>query len=223
MFLIKKFEKELIIKNFIVLITLILLFGCSSKKPETIPDFDFNKDKTVENSNFYNMNKLFKEMKLPENKDDDYYFVAVGDTRNMIRSDDLSGFNQIAKQIIYAKDENNKNIYDKIKFIIHMGDIVYEGAVKRQWDNIKKAFSKKDYFYENYPYIKILTRDKPIFPVLGNHEIMKFKLKKETPYMNLASSNKGLKYFNEFFKWDSFIANPNILYPIPCKIKEKNI
>ena len=204
-------------KNLRMVLSVISLFllisstGCISNRSKIIPEFDFHKDKNTEYSNFYNIDKLFTDMKLPENRPDDYYFVVIGDTRNMIRSDDLSGFNHIAKHIIYAKDKNGNSIYNKIRFIVHMGDIVYEGAVKQQWDNLKKAFSTKDYFNDNYPYIKLLAKDKPIFPLLGNHEIMKFRIKKETKYMSLSGSNRGLKYFKDFFDWDKFIANPNIL------------
>lgn len=206
---------------FLIFIFIILSIGCVSNKSKIFPEFDFNKDKNTEYSNFHKINKLFTEMKLHENKPDDYYFVVIGDTRNMIRSEDLTGFNHIAKHIIYAKDKNGNNIYDKISFIVHMGDIVYEGAVKQQWHNLKKAFSKKDYFGKNYPYIKLLAKDKPIFPVLGNHEIMKFRVKKETKYKNLSISNKGLEHFKDFFDWDKFMKNPDILFPIPGKLKKE--
>jgi len=211
-----------ITSKIIILTFFALILGCAANKPKSFPEFDFNKDEKVKNSNTYNINNMFKDIMLLEKKADDYYFVILGDSRNMVRSDDLSGFNYVAKHIIYAKDKNNEDyIYDKIKFVVHMGDIVYEGAVKHQWDNLKKAFSKKDYFGDNYPYIKLLVKDKPIFPVLGNHEIMKFRFKKETPYMNLASLNVGVKYFKEFFDWDSFVLNPNILYAIPAKLKKE--
>ncbi len=184
------------------------------------PGFDFNNHLNVEKTNIYKIDKLFTDMKLPENHPDDYYFVVIGDTRNIIRSNDLSNFNQLAKQIIYAEDENGKSIYDRIRFIIHMGDLVYEGAEKHQWNNLKKAFSNKDYFSNNYPYIKILVKDKPIFPVLGNHDVMKLRLKKETTYLDFASSGKGLNHFKEFFDWDNFMADPNIICPLPGKLKK---
>jgi len=226
---------KLIASKILIITFISLVLGCASSKPEkalksylnlerkVFPEFDFNKDENVENSNIYNIDKLFDDMSLPENESEDYYFVVLGDSRNLIRSDDLSGFDHVAKHIIYAKDKNKeKYIYDKIKFIVHLGDIVYEGAVEHQWDNLKKAFSKKDYFGDNYPYIKLLVKDKPFFPVLGNHEIMKFRLKRETPYMNHASSNKGLNLFKEFFSWDKFISNPNILYAIPGELTKDN-
>ena len=217
----KKYFKIIASKIF-VLMFIVLILGCASNKPKSFPEFDFNKGDKVINSNAYNINKMFDEMKLPGEKAEDYYFIILGDSRNMVRSDDLSGFNYVAKHIIYAKDKNDEDyIYNKIKFLVHMGDIVYEGAVRHQWDNLKKAFSKKDYFSDNYPYIKLLVKDKPIFPVLGNHEIMKFRFKKETPYMNLASLNDGVKYFKDFFDWDSFVLNPNILYAIPAKLKKE--
>jgi len=88
---------------FILLFFLMLLFsGCSYFKPAGLAEFDFNKSKETENSNFNNMHKMFAEMDSTETED--YYFVVIGDTRNMVRSDDLNGFNFVAKQIIYAKD-----------------------------------------------------------------------------------------------------------------------
>jgi len=201
---------------FVFLFLLVLLLpGCSYFKPAGLAEFEFNKSKETENSNFYNMNEMFTELNSTESED--YYFVVIGDSRNMPRSDDLNGFNFVAKQIIYAKDKD-EYIYDKIKFIMHLGDIVYDGVAEHQWDNLKRAFSNKDYYENNYPYIKLLARQKPIFPVLGNHEIMQFKFRKETKYINLASVNKGLQNFNDFFNWENFIANPNIIYSIPSEL-----
>ncbi|RLC50464.1 MAG: hypothetical protein DRH79_07625, partial [Candidatus Cloacimonadota bacterium] len=141
--------------NLILLILMLLLFsGCSYFKPVGLSEFDFNKSKDIENSNFNNIHKMFTE--LDSTKANDYYFVVIGDSRNMVRSDDLSGFNFVAKQIIYAKD-NDEYVYDKIKFVMHLGDIVYDGVAKYQWDNLKKAFSNKDYYENNYPYIKLLA------------------------------------------------------------------
>jgi hypothetical protein len=194
------------------------MLSCASRKLQSIPDFDFNKSDDVKNSNFHNINNLFAEMRS-EDKPDEYYFAVLGDSRNLVRSYDLSGFNHVAKHIVFAKDKNEEQyIYDQIKFVMHLGDFVYEGVPKAQWDNLKKAFSRKDYFDENYPYIKLLAKDKPIFPALGNHEVMKLSFKKETPYKNLAISNIGLKNFYEFFNWNSFLSNPNILYAIPSEL-----
>ena len=202
--------------SFVLLISSIVIFsGCSYLKPVPLQQFDYNKGRDTENSNFNNMNEMFKDIQSEEA--DDYYFVVIGDTRNMVRSDDLNGFNFVAKQIIYAKD-NDEYVYDKIKFIMHMGDLVYDGVADHQWDNLKRAYSNKDYYENNYPYIKLLVRQKPVFPVLGNHEIMQFKFKKETKYMNLASRNKGLQNFNEFNNWEDFIADSNIITSIPSEL-----
>ena len=202
-----------------LLLLVLLLSGCSYFKPAGLAEFDFNKSKEIENSNFCNMDEMFAELNSAESED--YYFVVIGDSRNMPRSDDLSGFNFVAKQIIYAKDKD-EYIYDNIKFIVHMGDIVYDGVAEHQWDNLKRAFSNKDYYENNYPYIKLLARQKPIFPVLGNHEIMQFKFRKETKYKNLASKNKGLQSFNDFFNWENFIADSNIIYSIPSELSMDN-
>jgi hypothetical protein len=209
------------------LIAILILFICffyalnaARKSTKIERDFLFNKDETVKYSNLNNLNKLFAEMGDKE-KSEDYYFVAIGDTRNTVRSLDLFGFNYVAKHIFYARDRNSGElIYDKIKFIVHTGDIVYNGVGKSQWTNLKRAFSIKDYGDDNYPYIKLLVTQKPMFPTLGNHEIMKFLLKKETVYRDVAHSNKGLNHFKDFFNWEAFIANPNIMYTIPAQISE---
>jgi hypothetical protein len=194
------------------------LQSCAGRKPRHTLDFEFNKSDQVENSNFYNMNKMFAEMQS-KTKEDEYYFAILGDTQNLVRSYDWSGFNQVAKHLIYAKDKNEEHyVYDKVKFVIHLGDIVYEGFHKQQWDNLKKAFSKKDYYSDNYPYIKMLVKDKPMFPVVGNHELMDLKPKKETKYRNLASENVGLEHFYDFFNWEEFYSNPNIFYCIPAEL-----
>jgi len=94
------------VKNYFALLifTALLFSGCSYFKPVPLQQFDFNKGRDVENSNFNNMNEMFKEIRSEDA--DDYYFVVIGDTRNMVRSDDLNGFNFVAKQIIYAKDND---------------------------------------------------------------------------------------------------------------------
>ncbi len=208
---------------------LIILVFCSvfskiyaADKPQQIPYFDFNRPNNIEYSNFYNIDKMFTEMQS-EDGTDEYYFAILGDTQNNVRSYDLSGFNYVAKNIIYTKDKNEEYyIYDKIKFIMHLGDIVFEGDSKNQWDNLKKAFSGKDYYGENYPYIKLLVRDKPIFPTVGNHDLMMFKFKKESLYKNLSISNIGLEHFYEFWGWESFYSNPNIMYPIPSELTSEH-
>lgn len=83
-----------------------------------------------------------------------------------------------------------------------------------------KAFSKKDYKPHNCPYIKILVKDKPMFPVLGNHEIMHFKLRKPSLYKDLGTSINGLNSFKEFFNWEQFIRQKDIILPIPSELSE---
>jgi len=214
-------KKSFLSLNLIIFVLSLLNFGCTQKNVDLIP-IRFNKDENFERSNLYNINELFTEMEAPGTKADDYYFVVIGDTRNLVRSYKLNPFNFLAKQILFAKDKNSgERIYDKIKFIIHMGDLVYNGNERMHWLNLQKGFSEKDYPYDNYPYIKLFAESKPIFPVLGNHDIMRFRLKSQTRYKGTADSNKGLNFFKKFFNWEEFIANPNILSPIPGELQKE--
>lgn len=204
----------------IILVLSLLNFGCTGKKVDLFP-IKFNNNEFTERSNLSNINELFREMKAPETESDDYYFVVIGDTRNLVRSYDLNCFNYLTKQILFAKDINNeKRIFDKIKFIIHMGDLVYNGHERMHWLNLQKGFSERDYATDNYPYLKLFAEAKAVFPVLGNHEIMRLRLRPQTRYRDLAGSGKGLDFFKKFFNWDSFIANPNILSPIPGELQK---
>jgi len=104
-----------------------------SAKQTKVDQLYFNKDMTVEGSNLYNISKLFNEIKEDPQESADYYFIVIGDTRNMVRSYDLSGFDYVARQIFYTKDrKTNEPIWRKIKFIMHTGDIVYNGIGWRQ-------------------------------------------------------------------------------------------
>lgn len=213
-----KRESTLFVLGIPLIISLCLNLSAQQSK---IDQLYFNKDKTVEGSNLCNISKLFNEIKEDPQESEDYYFIVIGDTRNEVRSYDLGGFNYVARQIFYAKDrKTNEPIWRKIKFIMHTGDIVYNGVGTRQWVNLKRAFSMKDYGDNNYPYIKLLASARPIFPTLGNHEIMKFRLKKETTYRDVADSSKGINNFKDFFNWEQFIREPNVMYPIPSEFKE---
>jgi len=214
-------KRYLLTIKLIIFVLVLLNFGCAGKKVN-LNSIRFNKDEVSERSNLYNINELFRDMKAPGAESDDYYFVVIGDTRNLVRSYKLNGFNYLAKQILYAKDKNSgERIFDKIKFIIHMGDLVYNGNERMHWLNLQRGISEKDYAYDNYPYLKLLPEPKAIFPVLGNHEIMRFRLRSQRPIRDLADSNKGLNFFKKFFNWEDFIANPNILSPIPGELQKE--
>ena len=210
--------KNLLICFSFILFSCLWMSSCISSKAMPGAEFTFSGART-EMSNLVNLDTLWEGQDAAA---EEYYFVVVGDTRNFVRSMDLANFNQVAKEIIYARDqESGKRIYEKIKFVVHCGDFVYEGAAAEQWDNLKKAFSHKDYARNNYPYIKMLFRDKPLFPALGNHEIMDFKFKSQTKYMDLAASPAGVEYFKDFFNWDEWIRSAGILVPVPADLPEE--
>ena len=145
-------KKYMLISKLIIFVLALINFGCAGKKTNLMP-IRFNKNEINKRSNLYNINELFSEMEEPGTEADDYYFIVIGDTRNVVRSYSLNGFNYLAKQILYAKDKNSgERIYDKIKFIIHMGDLVYNGNERMHWLNLQKGFSEKDYPHDNYPY-----------------------------------------------------------------------
>jgi hypothetical protein len=76
---------------------------------------------------------------------DDYYFILVGDIQNSVRSLNHDVFNAIAKEIQEAVDERTgERLYDKIRFVILLGDMVYEGPAARQWEALARAFAGRD-------------------------------------------------------------------------------
>lgn len=81
-------------KNYFILIFLLLLIfsGCSYFKPVGLAEFDFNKSKNVENTNFNNMHEMFTE--LDSTEVEDYYIVVIGDIKNMVRSDDFNSIHE---------------------------------------------------------------------------------------------------------------------------------
>jgi hypothetical protein len=165
---------------------------------------------------------MFREMNRQGKGEEDYYFIVIGDTRNLVRSYDLSPFNQVVKHILLLKNKTTgKPIYEKVRFMVHLGDIVYNGREKVQWLNLKRAFSEKKYTNNKYDYLKTFSASKPIFPVLGNHEIMRFDLRVPAPEKGFDKSKKGVKHFKEFFNWGGFIASPFIITPIPAEIDQR--
>lgn len=199
----------------------ILCFNCSIKQ-SYLNQLYFNKDVNIESSNLYKINRMFRQMNRQAKSKEDYYFIVIGDTRNLIRSYDLNPFNQVVKHIFFLKDKTTgEPIYNKVKFMVHLGDFVYNGAERTQWLNLKRAFSEKDYAEKSYAYLKTFTASKPIFPVLGNHDIMKFDLRIPSSGKGFDKSKKGVKYFKEFFNWNGFISNSFIITPIPAEFDQK--
>jgi hypothetical protein len=150
---------------------------------------------------------------------DDYYFILVGDIQNSVRSLNHDVFNAIAKEIQEAVDERSgERLYNRIRFVILLGDLVYEGPAARQWEALARAFAGRDPDGNAYPDIARLVKDKPIFPALGNHEILRFRPYPQNRYKDLFDSPQGVVNFKKFFDWDRWIADPHILYPVPADL-----
>jgi hypothetical protein len=199
---------------------LFLIFSCPACRPASgraAPQFDFNAAAAVAGSNLSHIGGLAGAGGQGTARGGDYYFALIADTQNLVRADDFDRFNLMSRQIMLAEDDG-RSVYGQIRFIVLNGDLVYNGADEEQWASLRRAFSAKDYREHNAPYIKMLARDKPILPVLGNHDLMKLRLKPETEYRDLAGSEKGLENFKDFFNWEQFMASGRVLTAIPGEI-----
>ncbi|WP_455462964.1 metallophosphoesterase, partial [Candidatus Hodarchaeum mangrovi] len=88
--------------------------------------------------------------------EDDWYFIALGDTRNYVEN----STNPIRAAIMNSIVENNLNL----EFILHSGDIVYRGGEQDDWDR----------YYEE---IENVTKNNvSIYYAVGNHEIYTYDL-----------------------------------------------
>jgi hypothetical protein len=171
--------------------------------------------------NLSRLRRFLAETSAPGNRLDDYYFVLIGDIQNSVRDLGHPVFNVIAKDIQGAVDEKTgERLYDKIRFVILLGDLVYEGPSARQWESLERAFAGRGPDGTTYPYIELLARDKPIFPALGNHEILSFRPYPQNRYKDLFDSPLGAARFKAFFAWDRLIADPHIFYPVPADLPE---
>jgi hypothetical protein len=153
---------------------------------------------------------------------DDYYFVAVGDIQNNVRSLTRHAFEAIAKDVRSVVDtRTGLPVYDQIRFVTLLGDLVYTGPTAMQWRNLEGTFAGEGLDRVLYPNIARLVADKPVLPVIGNHELLRFELKTQTKYRDLFDSVQGVNNFKRFFGWDRFIANPRILYPVPADLSSE--
>ena len=169
--------------------------------------------------NLERVRRFLTEASTPGNRLDDYYFVLIGDIQNSVRDLGHPVFNAIAKDVRSAVDEKTgERLYDKIRFVILLGDLVYEGPAARQWEALERMFAGRGPDGTAYPYIELLARDKPIFPALGNHEILSFRPRPENSYRDLFDSPLGVARFKAFFDWDRWIAEPHIFYPVPSDL-----
>jgi hypothetical protein len=162
------------------------------------------------------------EASSPRTRLDDYYFVLIGDIQNLPKDLEHDVFNAIAKDMLQVVDEKTgERLYDRIRFVILNGDLVHEGSSPRQWDALEKAFAGKGPDGISYPYLQALIREKPIFPVIGNHELLKMRPRVPSHYTDLFDSPMGPVYLKSFFDWDRWIHSPHILYPVPADLPEK--
>jgi hypothetical protein len=170
-------------------------------------------------ANLQRVRHFLAETSAPGSHLDDYYFVLIGDIQNSVRDLSHPVFNVIAKDIQGAVDENSgERLYDKIRFVVLLGDLVYEGPAARQWESLERMFAGRGPDRITYPYIELLARDKPIFPALGNHELLSFRPRPQTRYKDLFDSPLGVDRFKAFFDWDRWITDRHIFYPVPSDI-----
>jgi hypothetical protein len=169
--------------------------------------------------NLGRVSRFLSESAAGRGRLDDYYFVLIGDIQNSVRDFRHDVFNALARDIREAVDaETGARLYDRIRFVVLTGDLVYEGPSPRQWEALGKAFAGRGPDGTPYPYIEMLAKDKPIIPVIGNHELLSFRPYFQTRYKDLFDSPKGVANFKRFFDWDSWIADPHILYPVPADL-----
>jgi len=149
----------------------------------------------------------------------DYYFVLVGDIQNSVRSYGHDVFETIAGDVLRAADPGTgASIYDRIRFVLLLGDMVYEGSSARQRDNLERTFAGRGLDDKPYPNIARLLAEKAVIPAIGNHELLRFLPHTQTRYRDLFDSPAGVAGFKQFFAWDRFIADPHVLYPVPADL-----
>ncbi len=207
-------EMAEIFRNFLILIFFPLIFSaCSSSAKNRLQDFHLNAPPKSPSGNIFKLIRSIRENE--ENRE--CWFTLIADTQNLVRAEDFNHFNLVARHMLF--DENGKDDkFKKISFIVHNGDLVYNGADRWQWESLKKASSLRDFNQENTPYIKMLARSKPLLPVIGNHDLMRLKLSPQTAWKDLAGSTEGLRNFREFFNWENLMASGSVITQIPAEI-----
>jgi hypothetical protein len=172
--------------------------------------------------NLDRVRRFLAETSAPGHGLDDYYFVLIGDVQNNVLSYSHAVFNAIAKDLYAAADEKTgERFYDKVRFVILLGDLVYEGPSHRQWEWFEKALAGQGPDRTPYPFLEILAREKPIFPAIGNHELLSFRFYTQNRYKDLFDSPRGVDRFKSFFDWDRWIADPSVLYPVPADLSSE--
>jgi hypothetical protein len=196
-----------------------LATAASASGSEPPPAAAPSREPTFKEGNLDRVRRFLAGTSAPGRALDDYYFILIGDIQNGIRDFSHAVFNAIAKDVRDAVDEKTgERLYDRIRFVILNGDLVYEGPSARQWEGLEKAFAGKGPDGVPYPFLEVLVREKPIFPVLGNHELLSFRPYPQNRYKDLFDSPLGVTRFRSFFDWDRWIADPHILYPVPADL-----
>lgn len=202
----------------VCLLILAAFSGCGGLAHKRIEGFDFNLGSPEGRGNIANLGNSLSPG-AGEGEKGEGWFALIADTQNLVRANDFNHFNLVARHLLLGEDDGGR-FFDKISFIVHNGDFVYNGADRSQWDALKRAFSSRDYKEDNTPYIKMLVRDKPLLPALGNHDLMKLKLRPQTAWRDLAGSEAGLRQFQDFFNWEELMASGKVISPIPAEISE---
>ena len=203
----------------VALVSAWLMSGARAVDGQTVTGFVKGPQASVGEGNLTRVRQLLADTPNGHAALDDYYFVAVGDIQNTVRSFGHQVFDAIAKDVQSAVDERTgAPVYDKVRFVILLGDMVYQGSVVQQWENLEGSLAGRGLDGASYPHIARLVSDKPILPLIGNHELLEFHLRPQTKHRDLFDSPEGVANFKRFFGWDRFIANPKILYPVPTDL-----
>ncbi len=192
---------------------------CFAADPGPAADSRNKETRTVAETNIDRVKTFLAEAAAKDGRLDDYDFALIGDIQNSVLNLRHDVFNAIAKDMVEAVDkQTGQRLYDRIRFVILLGDEVYEGPSRRQWDALARVFDGVNPDGTPCLYAGLLAKDKPIIPVLGNHEILSFRPQTQTRYKDLFDSPSGVANFKKFFGWDRLIADPHILYPVPADV-----
>ena len=128
-----------------------------------------------------------------KHKKDSLEVILVGDTQ---RTSNWELFREKNKGI--AKRIFNEIVKENPDFVIHLGDMVFNGSSEKSWNNFEEDASK------------LLNSQIPVYPVLGNHEYFG---ENNTAISNLAEHFPSLKnetwYSHKIDKLGIILLNSN--------------